>query len=103
MSVAEPVSGPGLPERADQIRAALADADRARFEADFDQALDTARQTRDLKPLGHVVEAWYRLILLRRHGGARWTATEEQLRRGEPPSADGEPLEVEEFIARHLV
>jgi hypothetical protein len=102
MSVAEPMSGPGLPERVDQIRAALAGADRARFEAELDQALDAARQTHDLKPLGHVVEAWYRLVLLRRHGGTRWAATEEQLRRGEPPPADGEPLEVEEFIARHL-
>jgi hypothetical protein len=94
MSVAEPVSGPDLPERVDRLRAALADADRARFEAELDQALDTARQTRDLKPLGHVVEAWYRLMLLRRHGGARWAATEEQLRRGDQPPADGEPLEV---------
>jgi hypothetical protein len=51
MSVAEPVSGPDLPERVDLIRAALADADRARFDAELDQALDTARQTRDLKPL----------------------------------------------------
>jgi Family of unknown function (DUF6247) len=102
MSVAERVSWPDLPERADQIRAALADADRARFEAELDQALDTARQTHDLKPLGHVVEAWYRLVLLRRHGGAKWAATEEQLRRSERPQVDGEPLEVEEFIARHL-
>jgi Family of unknown function (DUF6247) len=102
MSVAEPVSGPDLPERAELVRAALADADRARFDAELDRALDTARQTHDLKPLGRVVEAWYRLVLLRRHGGATWTATEEQLRRGDRPPVDGEPLEVEDFIARHL-
>ena len=82
MSVAEPVSGPDLPERVDQIRAALADADRARFEAELDQALDTARQTRDLKPLGHVVEAWYRLML-RRHGGASGAEPWSPLRPGE--------------------
>jgi hypothetical protein len=48
-----------------------------------------------------VVEAWYRLVL-RRHGGPKWAATEERLRRGDRPPADGEPLDVEEFIARHL-
>lgn len=45
MSVAERVSGPDLPERAELVRAALAAADRARFDAELDQALDTARQT----------------------------------------------------------
>jgi hypothetical protein len=29
-------------------------------------------------------------------------ATEAQLRRGEPPAAEGEPLEVEELIAHQL-
>ena len=102
MSVVERLSGPDLPERAELVRAALADAERARFDAELEQALDTARRTHDLKPLGRVVEAWYRLVLLRRHGGPRWTATEEQLRRGDRPATDDEPLEVEEFIARHL-
>jgi hypothetical protein len=41
-------------------------------------------------------------VLLRRHGGSGWAATEQQLRRGEPPPAEDEPLEVEEYIARHL-
>jgi hypothetical protein len=51
VSVAKRVSGPDLPERADQVRAALADADLARFDAELDQALDAARQTHDLKPM----------------------------------------------------
>jgi hypothetical protein len=93
---------PDLPERAEQVRAALEGEDRARFDAELDQALEAARQTHDLKPLGHLVEAWWRLVLLRRHGGSTWAQTEAQLRAGSPPPAEHAPLEAEEFIARQL-
>jgi hypothetical protein len=61
--------------------------------------LNKARSTRDLRPLGHVVEAWWRVVFAREHGGERRPT---RLRRSDEPKWEGEPLHVEDVITRYI-
>jgi hypothetical protein len=95
MSTAAESDGPELAARAAEVRAQLASDEQARFDAELAKA-------RDLRLTGYVVEAWARMLRVRREGGARWAELEARLRRGEEPEWDGEPLEGRAAIQRIL-
>ena len=102
LSGAEPTICLDLSERVVQLRAALPDADRAWLDRDLDQALDMARSTRDLRPLGHVVEGWWRVVFARQHGGWRWGGDRGAAAPWLRARGESEPLDVEAAISRYL-
>jgi len=87
---------------AELVGAALPDVDRARFEQDLDQAVDMAGSTRDLRPLGHVVEGWWRVVVVRQHGGQRWGRPRRGCAAGLSPSGRVNRWDVEDAISRYL-
>jgi Family of unknown function (DUF6247) len=67
------------------IRAELPEALRARFDAEYQQALEEAKASYQLDRLHEVIQAWWQLAWARRsptHEQA--LATGHQLRRGDP-------------------
>ena len=100
MGVVGWVTGPDLLERVELVRSALPEADRVPFAQNLDEALDSARLTRNLGRLGQVVEGVVAGGVRSRAG--RWAATEARLRQAEALEWGSEPLEVEDAISRYL-
>jgi hypothetical protein len=101
VSGAEPATGPDLSERVEQVRAALSDADRVRFDQDL-----TRRWTRRGRPGASGTSAtwsragggWCSLVSTAVGGGGR-------PRRGYAAAmsrSGSEPLDVEDAISRYL-